>query len=212
MQQPSPNPTEDSSSKRPGDDPSEWVDLHGDVLYRFAILRVKDQHVAEDLVQETFLSALRASDRYKGDSAFGTWLIGILRHKIIDHFRKNTVEIRASDVTLWEEEDDREFFDDTGHWKQSLHDWKDSPDKLVENREFWNVFQACLAGLPEAHRRAFTLEEIDGMKGEEVCKILSVTPANFWVMLHRARSKLRKCLDANWFQTSPKGVGKHHDD
>jgi RNA polymerase sigma-70 factor (TIGR02943 family) len=207
MQQPSPSPTEDSSPEGPGHDPSEWVDLHGDILYRFAILRVKDEHVAEDLVQETFLSALRASDRYKGDSAFGTWLIGILRHKIIDHFRRNTVEIRAADITLWEDEDDREFFDDTGHWKRSLQDWKDSPDKLVENREFWNIFQSCLSDLPETHRRAFTLGEIDGMKGEEVCEILSVTPANFWVMLHRARAKLRKCLDANWFQTTPKRGG-----
>jgi RNA polymerase sigma-70 factor (ECF subfamily) len=187
-------------------DPSEWVDLYGDALFRFAILRVKDQHIAEDLVQETFLSALQAVDRFKGDSSLRTWLIGILRHKIIDHFRKNTVEVCASDITLWEEEDDREYFDKTGHWKRSLHEWKDSPDGLLESKEFWKVFQSCLCGLPESHRRAFTLREIDGMAGDEICEILSVTPNNFWVMLHRARSRLRKCLDANWFRVVTKEV------
>ncbi len=185
-------------------DPAEWVDLHGDALYRFALLRVKDRHVAEDLVQETFLSALQAADRFKGNSSPRTWLIGILKHKIIDHFRKSSVEISASDITPWDEEDDREYFDNTGHWKRTLHEWKESPENLVENQEFWKTFQTCLSGLPEAHRRAFTLKEIDGFDGEEICEVLAVSPSNFWVMLHRARAKLRKCLDANWFKVTSK--------
>ncbi|MEJ2720059.1 MAG: sigma-70 family RNA polymerase sigma factor [bacterium] len=184
--------------------PSEWVDLHGDALYRFALLRVKDQHVAEDLVQETFLSALQAAGRFKGNSAPRTWLIGILKHKILDHFRKSSVEVNASDVTPWEEEDDREYFDNTGHWKRELHEWRESPENLVESQEFWKTFQACLSGLPEAHRRAFALKEIDGLDGDEICEILAVSPNNFWVMLHRARAKLRKCLDANWFRVTAK--------
>ncbi|UCH85462.1 MAG: sigma-70 family RNA polymerase sigma factor [Candidatus Latescibacterota bacterium] len=188
--------------------PAEWVDLHGDALYRFALLRVKDRHVAEDLVQETFLSALQAAGRFKGDSAPRTWLIGILKHKVIDHFRKSTVEISESDLKLWEDEDDRDYFDATGHWKRPLNEWNDSPENLVENQEFWKTFQSCLADLPEAHRLAFTLKELDGLGGDEICDVLSVTPNNFWVMLHRARSKLRKCLDSTWFGAVPTKGGK----
>jgi RNA polymerase sigma-70 factor (ECF subfamily) len=197
---------ERTSQLEAGDDPSRWVDLHGDVLYRYALLRVRDQSVAEDLVQETFLSALQSTGEFKNESSRRTWLVGILKHKIVDHFRRNTVEIRAADIALWEEEDDVEFFDRKGHWKRPLRDWKDSPADLVENGEFWKVFQACLSRLPEAHRRAFTLREIDGTTSDEICEILSVSPENLWVMLHRARSRLRKCLDAKWFGAGPKEI------
>lgn len=183
-------------------DASEWVDLHGDALFRFAILRVEDVHLAEDLVQETFLSALRAIDRFKGGSSLRSWLIAILKNKIIDHFRKNVVEIPDADLTMWDEEDDREFFDKTGHWKRSLKDWNASPEKLVESGEFWETFQSCLSMLPEVHRRAFTLREFDGYNREEICDVLSISPSNMFVMMHRARAKLRKCLDAKWFLNS----------
>ena len=185
-------------------DPSIWVDEHGDALYRFALLRVKDQHVAEDLVQETFLSALQAVDRFKGRSSIRTWLVGILKHKTIDYFRKNTKEVSASDLNMWEEDDDREYFDKDGHWKKGPQEWNASPEQLVENQEFWSMFQNCLSNLPETHRRAFALREIDGINSEEICKILSITSTNLWVMLHRARSRLRKCLDTCWFQQTSK--------
>jgi RNA polymerase sigma-70 factor (ECF subfamily) len=199
MQDTRPNLVRDSDAKRSRHDPSEWVDQHGDALFRYALLRVKDEHVAEDLVQETFLSALRAIDSFEGRSSLRTWLVGILKRKVIDHFRKSVKEIPDADLSLWEEEDDREYFDKEGHWKRNLRDWKDSPETLVENDEFWETFQACLSMLPEAHRRAFTLRELDGYKNDEVCDILSISSSNMWVMMHRARAKLRKCLDAKWF-------------
>jgi len=180
------------------------VDEHGDALFRYAILRVKDPNLAEDLVQDTFLSALQGIERFQGDSTLRTWLIGILKHKIIDHFRKTTKEIPAADLNPWEEEDDRDYFDEGGHWKRRLTEWEDSPEGLLENKEFWKAFQMCLTNLPEAHRRAFTLKEVDGVKSEEICKILSITPSNLWVMLHRSRAKLRKCLDARWFRAETK--------
>ncbi len=108
---------------------------------------------------------------------------------------------------MWDESDEREFFDKAGHWKQNLKDWKDSPEQLVHNEEFWGTFQQCLSKLPETHRRAFTLREIDGMDGAEVCNILSISSSNLYVMMHRARSRLRKCLDATWFQP-PEGQGR----
>jgi RNA polymerase sigma-70 factor (TIGR02943 family) len=202
MPRPSSNLGEDAGATDRNLDPSGWVDLHGDALYRFAILRVSDPHTAEDLVQETFLSALRAADRFEGKSSIRTWLIAILKYKIVDHFRRTAVEVRASDLAVWEEEDDLEFFDERGHWKRAVREWRGSPAELVENKDFWRAFQSCLSKLPEAHRRAFTLREIDGCESEDICEILSITPANYWVMVHRARSRLRKCLDATWFKTT----------
>jgi RNA polymerase sigma-70 factor (ECF subfamily) len=182
-------------------DPAKWVDEHGDALFRFALLRVKDTHVAEDLVQETLFSALKGIERFKGGSSLRTWLVGILKHKIIDHFRRNRPEVLISDLSLMENETEEERLERGAKRDEGFSEWKDSPFKLLENKEFWVIFQGCLNGLPENHRRAFAMREIDGIKGDEICKILDITSTNLWVILHRARGKLRSCLDANWFST-----------
>jgi len=187
-------------------DPSTWVDAHGDVLYRYALLRVKDTHVAEDLVQETFISALEGLGAFKGGSSVRTWLVGILKHKILDYFRRNTREIASADLTALEGETEDETFNRLEQWRHAPSSWKDSPDKLLENKEFWEVFVRCLEGMPESFRRAFALRELDGLGTEEACKILGVTSTNLWVMLHRARAKLRNCLDDNWFGEKIRGM------
>jgi RNA polymerase sigma-70 factor (ECF subfamily) len=179
-------------------DPATWVDDHGDALFRYAILRVKDETVAEDLVQETFLSALKAIDRFQGGSALRTWLVGILKHKIIDYYRKSRPEVLASDLGPAEDESHEHRLERAAE-APALEDWAGSPSSLLENQRFWEVFAGCLNELPEAHRRAFSLREIDGYKGEEICKILDITSTNLWVILHRARNKLRTCLQDNWF-------------
>ncbi len=204
MEFPAPDLPAAAVSTAPKPDPAEWVDEHGDALFRFAILRLKDEHLAEDLIQDTFLAALKGIERFKTGSSPRPWLMGILKHKIIDHFRRNTIEIPSADLNLWEDEDNREYFDKDDHWAKPLNDWKESPAQLVENAEFWETFQSCLLGLPESHRRAFTLRELDGVKGDEVCQVLSISPSNMWVIMHRARSKLRKCLDSRWFMETTK--------
>jgi len=180
-------------------DPSTWVEEHGDALFRFAMLRVKDPNIAEDLVQETFLSALKGIDRFKGGSSLRTWLVGILKHKIIDSFRRNKPEILAGDIAGMENESEEELLERVGQPSHKLTMWRETPDNLLSDKEFWGVFSGCLDGLPEAHRRAFALRELDGYKGDEICKILDITSTNLWVMLHRARGRLRECLDAKWF-------------
>jgi RNA polymerase sigma-70 factor (ECF subfamily) len=175
-------------------DPSRWVDEHGDALYRFALLRVKDPELAGDLVQDTFLSALKAREGFRGGSTVRTWLIGILKHKVIDHYRRQKIEVPAADLQAEADEQDLD------HADRVAAKWTEAPSRLVENREFWAVLTRCLAGLPEAHRRAFSLREFDGLPGEEICKLLGVTPTNLWVMLHRARARLRRCLEINWFE------------
>jgi RNA polymerase sigma-70 factor (ECF subfamily) len=182
---------------KPTVNPATWVDEHGDILYRFALLRVRDPHVAEDLVQETFISAIEGLERFKGGSAVRTWLVGILKHKIIDYFRKSTREIPSSDLTLLTDESEEAVLDRLG--EQRPAEWEDDPVKALENKEFINTFLGCLDGLPVAFRRAFALREMDGLKTDEICKILDITSTNLWVILHRARAKLRECLEAKWF-------------
>jgi RNA polymerase sigma-70 factor (ECF subfamily) len=182
-------------------DPSEWVEEHGDALYRFALLRVKDPIVAEDLVQETFLSALKGIGGFKGGSSLRTWMVGILKHKIIDHYRKAKPEILASDLATMEKETEAERLDRSDQRRKKPSPWHGDPAKLLEDKEFWVVLMSCLDSLPETHRKAFSLREIDGIKGDEICKILNVTSTNLWVILHRARLKLRNCLGSNWFKT-----------
>jgi len=186
------------SNGKPRYDTSTWVDEHSDALFRFALLRVKDPLVAEDLVQETFLSALKGIDRFRGGSSLRTWLVGILKHKIIDHFRRNRPEVLASDLNLLENETLEERIERAA-MRQGNDDWNVSPEALLHNQEFWGVLTDCLHDLPENHRRAFTMREIDGIKGNEICKILEITSTNLWVILHRARGRLRNCLQAKWF-------------
>jgi RNA polymerase sigma-70 factor (ECF subfamily) len=174
-------------------DPSRWVDEHGDALFRYAILRVRDDDLAADLVQDTLLSALKAREGFRGGSTLRTWLIGILKHKIIDHYRRNKVEVRETDLGGPDHEAGLE------HAPSHTPAWDENPSSLVEDREFWGVLSNCLAGLPEAQRRAFMLREFDGLTGEEIRKVLEVTPTNLWVILHRARAGLRRCLESNWF-------------
>ncbi len=200
MGQSNPRKKKSTGEKKRDRDPSGWVDLHGDALYRYALLRVKDPHAAEDLVQETFYSALRALDRFKGDSSERTWLIGILKHKVIDFFRKSVREIPSTDLTNEDDSLEMDLFDEKGRWMTPPRDWDVIPSKALEDKEFWRVFQDCLDGLTSALRNVFTMKEIDGMKGEEICKILGISATNLWVILHRSRGRLRKCLESNWFR------------
>lgn len=189
-----------NSPNRKKYDPSNWVEEHGDALFRFAILRVKDPVVAEDLVQETFLAALKGIDGFKGGASLRTWLVGILKHKIIDQFRRNKPEIAVSDLATLDSESEAERLDRSDRRREKPPVWHGDPDNLLRNKEFWDVLKQCLDGLPDAHRRAFSLREIDGISGEEICKILDITSTNLWVILHRARGKLKNCLENNWFR------------
>jgi RNA polymerase sigma-70 factor (ECF subfamily) len=182
--------------------PVEWLERHGDYLYRFAMFRVRDESVAEDLVQETLLAALESIDRFSGKSSERTWLVAILKHKIIDHFRKSNRET----VYDFSESTDEDFFQPNGYWKpeQVSATWNDNPSALVENKEFWKIVERCLSALPSRIAAAFTLREIDGLSSEEVCRVLEISPNNLWVMLHRARTQLRREMEINFF--NPKKI------
>lgn len=188
---------------RPLSDPEEWVEQHGDYLFRCALLRVRDRVVAEDLVQETFLAALQARDRFAGQSSERSWMVGILKHKIVDRFRKDIRERPAEDQAALEQgpEDDGSF-DGDGHWKldQTVPmDWPDHPGRVLERKQFWEALGRCVGKLPPNMAQVFTLREVDEVESDAICEMLNISSSNLWVLLHRARKHLRQCLEANFF-------------
>lgn len=194
----------DSEMSEPAtSDPSGWVDEHGDYLQRFALARVGDSAVAEDLVQETFLAALKSRGQFAGRSSERTWFTGILKRKIVDFFRRRSREPVARDPSLLAEEADQDFADRgsrAGSWKSGRRpaDWLIDPTDPVEQQEFWRYLQQCLAELDSRAAEAFLLRELAELNSDQICNELQVRPTNLRVILHRARKQLRRCLELNW--------------
>jgi len=194
-------PAAPSGSGRSIGTPDTWVDAHGDALFRFAISRVGDRATAEDLVQETLLAALKGTDGFRGDSEFRTWLVGVLRHKIIDHARRSGRE-GPLDSASGEDSLIDGWFGPNGRWVRPPGKWDVDPARLVLQREFWIVAARCAQGVPGRAGEAFSLRVMCEMEPQDVCKVLEITPTNLWVLLHRARARMRACLEVNWFGAS----------
>jgi RNA polymerase sigma-70 factor, ECF subfamily len=180
-------------------DPERWVKEHGDIMFRYAYVRLKSHAVAEDIVQETFLAAMKAKERYAGRSSERSWLMGILRHKLIDHLRKSAREVKMEDLEP-EGFENTLLYKEAGipHWQPPK--WHFNPRKVFEQKEFWEVFSSCLAKLDDRMSAAFTMKELEGMSTEDVCKELGVEPTYLWVILYRARKGLKECLERNWLK------------
>ena len=179
-------------------DPEIWVDKYGDYLYRFALSRLHDRAAAEDLVQETFLAALKARKNFKGRSSVATWLAGILKHKIIDNFRKESRNQPVEDVEPFASNLEN-LFDEKGKWKIRPSKWTSNPTELYEQKEFMKILGLCLSELSGRLARVFTLRELEELSTKEICKVFNISATNCWVMLYRARMLLRRCLEINWF-------------
>jgi len=179
-------------------DPNSWVAQYGDALYRYALLRLRDTGAAEDVVQETFLSALKARKRFAGLSSEKTWLIGILKHKVIDHFRKHKHQHLSEDINSLADQQNR-YFDESGHWKNDIEGWS-NPDNALDELAFIAILNQCIEALPPRLAQTFILRELEDHDNETLCKALDIsTTNNLWVILSRARTQLRACLDKNWF-------------
>lgn len=179
-------------------DASLWLDEHGDVLYRYAKARVGHREIAEDLVQEALLAGLRGHQNFRGDSSERTWLVGILKRKIVDFHRQHARDAAYVPVEMnddWIES----LFDDRGGWKAAPRMWGNAPSAPLEQSEFWQIFTDCLGKVPERMREAFSRREIDEVSSEYICQEMGITSTNLWVLLYRARVRLWKCLEANWF-------------
>jgi RNA polymerase sigma-70 factor (ECF subfamily) len=188
-----------------GLNPSKWLDCHGDYLYRYALMRVREAAMAEDLLQDTLLAAVRSYQTHEGRSSERTWLVGIMKHKVIDYFRRSARNAQFQ-LTPQDENDEGEWFENAGpwrgHWREDRAptDWHRDAGQCLESEEFWQIFKHCLSQLPPQMSIAFTLREMDGLSSTEICEILNVTPNNLWVLLHRGRNQLRHLLEVKWFQ------------
>ncbi len=186
-------------------DPQDWVEKHGDYLFRSALLRVRNDVVAEEVVQETFLAALQARERFAGQSSERTWLVGILKHKIMDYFRKSAREQTnpVEDVAQSELPDQ---FDEGGHWRRGAagpKEWAD-PSGALDRQQFWQALRVCLDRLPPRTASVFALREIDEVPSEDICSTMKISKTNLWVMLHRARMQLRRCLETSYMGVKDK--------
>jgi RNA polymerase sigma-70 factor (TIGR02943 family) len=184
--------------------PERWVEEHGDYLFKFALVRLRDATKAEDMVQETFLAALKGSDKFAGRSAEKSWLAGILKHKILDHYRKASRETAFADLDFYSEEEGDRFIQDgvfKGGWIHELGpmEWSPDPGATLDSEAFWQTFRDCSNKLPRNVSTVFTMREVDGVESKEICRLLNISENNLWVMLHRARMALRRCLETNWF-------------
>jgi len=173
------------------------LEQHRPYLLRFALLQLRDRGAAEDAVQETLLAAIQGASQFAGQSSVRTWLIGILKHKIVDGIRKASREQPLESAQDGGEDLDA-FFSEDGHFAEAPQHWA-SPERSLEERRFFEALERCLQSLPRNTARAFTMRELMGMETEEICKELRVSTSNCWVMLYRARMSLRTCLERAWF-------------
>ena len=181
-------------SQSPGAvDPAAWVDRYGDTLYRYALVRLRNADAAEEVVQETFLAALRARDQFAGRGEEGAWLLGICKRKLVDFIRRRQRPDAAPGDELGADPS-AGFFDAKGNWRFDPRMMKGRPEAVLEREEFWQAVRGCLGRLPQRQADAFTLREIEEMSGEEICKDLGISASNLWVLLHRARLQLMRCM------------------
>ncbi|HUT93916.1 MAG TPA: sigma-70 family RNA polymerase sigma factor [Thermoguttaceae bacterium] len=174
-------------------DPATWVDRHGDTLYRYALSRLRDPDAAEEVVQETFVAALHSLDQYSGRGAEGAWLLGILKRKVVDCVRRRNRPGSATGAEMGADPSEA-FFDGRGNWRFDPRIAKMRPDACLERDEFWQTFRGCLKGLPPRQADVFSLREMEELSTDNICKELQITASNLWVLLHRARLQLMRCM------------------
>ncbi|MDA1052384.1 MAG: sigma-70 family RNA polymerase sigma factor [Planctomycetota bacterium] len=178
--------------------PAEWVDQYGDYLYRYAVSRLRDGDAAEEVVQESFVAALRHVDQYEAKGSERAWLLGILKRKIIDLIRARN---RTTSLADEESNDPSEaLFDRNGSWQKEIRTARYAPLDSLEREEFWRILRGCLETLPARQADVFTLREMDDQTTEEICKGLEITASNLWVILYRARLQLSNCMKSRWQQ------------
>lgn len=179
-------------------DPNKWVKLYADYLFHYAVIRVDNHDLAKDLVQETFFSGLKGQNNFRGQASERTWLISILKRKIIDHYRKINSAKGKKEVRV-------NFYtdgDNKGSWIEERVpvSWGNSAEKNIENQELKLALDGCITNLPEKYRTVFLLKTVQNYETEEICNELGITASNLWVIIHRARQQLRRCIEDNWYK------------
>ncbi len=177
--------------------PNKWIDLYADYLYNYTVSRVNDKDMAQDLVQDTFLAALKSMKNFKGEASERTWLISILKRKIIDHYRKvNSNKGKAEVRITYNDESETE-----GDWlEERVADHFDkTAEDTMQNAELGDAIFNCLSKLPQKQAEVFRMKSIEGLETDFICNELNITASNLWVIIHRARTAMAACLKENWF-------------
>ena len=176
--------------------PDKWVDNYSDYLYNYTIVRVNNHIVAQEIISETFLAALRAKKNFKGEASERTWLIAILKRKIIDYYRHINSNKGKAEISISYRDPDSE-----GDWleENAADPFDRTAEDVMENEELRLAILECMGQLSEKHAEIFKLKTIDGFDTETICKEYNITPSNLWVIIHRARKTMMECLEKNWF-------------
>lgn len=176
-------------------DPNTWVDKYSDYLFNYTISRVNNSEIAKDLISETFLAGLKSKDNFKGDASERTWLISILKRKIIDHYRKINSKKGKAEVRINYKDDESE-----GDWlEERVSDpFGKTADNAIENEELGNAIYGCLDKLNEKQATIFKMKTIQGYDTEAICNEFDISASNLWVIIHRARKAMADCLEKNW--------------
>ena len=177
--------------------PDKWIDNYADYLFNYAVVRVNDSDLSKDLVQDTFFAGLKSAKNFQGKASERTWLVSILKRKVIDHYRKINSKKGQAEVRM-------SFYNDgenEGSWIEERvpQSWDNASEKAIENQELKKQLDTCIDNLPEKYALVFRMKTIREFETEEICKELDITASNLWVIIHRARTQLRKCMEDNWF-------------
>lgn len=174
--------------------PDKWVRAYADALYSYVCSKISDTNTAQDIVQDTFLSAWKARDGYNGQASEKNWLFAICKNKITDYYRSSAKNI-VSYIT--ELNNNNDYFNADNEWqpKARPQEWTTG----VETKEFYKILQQCKEKLQELQNAVFCLKYIDDLESDEICKELAISPSYYWTLIHRARLQMRACIERNWY-------------
>jgi RNA polymerase sigma-70 factor (ECF subfamily) len=177
-------------------DPNKWISLYSDYLFNYTISRVNDREIAKDLVQDTFFAGLKSMKNFKGEASERTWLISILKRKIIDYYRKINSNKGKAEVRMSYNNESNE-----GDWLEErvADNYEKNAEDAIENTELEAAIYSCLSKLPEKQATVFKMKTILGYDTETICNELNITASNLWVIIHRARVAMADCMEKNWF-------------
>ncbi|MGP1684507.1 MAG: RNA polymerase factor sigma-70, partial [Giesbergeria sp.] len=181
-------------------DPELLKSLRSQML-KFAALQLGDSPLAEDAVQEALMGALKNASAFRGRAALKTWVFAILKNKIADALRrkKRLGEASALMQDRDEQENLDELFNARGFWEPDNRPaaWG-NPQEALHQNQFWKVFEICLEALPGQQARVFMMREYIELDSNEICAAVGISTSNLNVIMHRARLRLRECLENSW--------------
>lgn len=175
--------------------PNQWIELYSDYLFNYTISRVNDREIAKDIIQDTFFAGLKSMKNFKGEASERTWLISILKRKIVDYYRRINSKKGQAEIRMQYNTDENE-----GDWlEERIPDENDlNAEERIENSELGDALYNCLDQLTEKQATVFKMKTILNYDTETICNELNITASNLWVIIHRARIAMAECMEKNW--------------